>query len=231
MNDISLQEAAERLSSYLGDYVRFALDERLGSGRVPVIARRSDLPALMLRDNVEHLLAKASRVYTAPANNTILAHFKVCSEREADALFGPKSNWRGLDWDWRVECTEARVDWPKLMETLRQASAHPANEAELVKSGVWSESWGTFAPALHVSVNAETETAGPRRRGINKTLHDTVTETLSAYGIPGETKKWGEFYRQVRSRAGIKSVTRGYGDKTIQRMVSRVQTEAHKQDK
>jgi hypothetical protein len=225
MNDISLQEAAERLSSYLGDYVRFALDARLGSGRVPVIARRSDLPAMMLRDNVEHLLAKASSVYTAPANNTILAHFKICSEQEAGAVFGPKSNWRGAEWDWRVECTDARVDWPKLMEALRQASAHPANEAELVKNGVWSESWGTFAPSLHLSVNAETETARPRRRGINETLHDAVKETLSTCGIPGETVTWKRFCQKVCERAGIKPGTRGYGNKTIQRMVDRCQTD------
>jgi hypothetical protein len=142
---ISLEEAAERLQ-YFGEFARFALDDRLGTGRVPAFAYRSDVSAMM-HDHIEHLLAKAHSVYAFSAANRILAYYRVSSEQEADALFGPRSNWRSIEWNARgleIEFTAVVVDWPKLYESLRESGKwQPADEtkAALRKVGQWSDSW------------------------------------------------------------------------------------------
>src|SRR6266581_5291120 len=65
---VPLDEAAERLSRYRGDFTRFVLNDVLARGRVPVHAMRRDVVA-MLPDRVEGLLAQASEINVIPDNN------------------------------------------------------------------------------------------------------------------------------------------------------------------
>jgi hypothetical protein len=188
---ISLQRAAERLE-YFGEFARFALDDRLGTGRVPAFAYRSDLSAMM-HDHIEHLLAKAHNVYVFSADNRILAYYLVSSEQEVDALFGPRSNWRSIEWNARgleIEFTDVVVDWPKLYESLRESGKwHPADEtkAALRQVGQWSDSWeppggsGPADEAPHVTEpRGDTLIPAPRPK-IHKAI-TTVYDTAKAVG-------------------------------------------------
>ena len=160
---VPLQQAAECLSHYLGDFTRFALSDILSRRRVPVLARRSDVLA-MLPDRVEDLLGKASKVVVISHDNAIRAHYRFSGEQEADQLFGPLSNWRSFTApDLRglaLILIEFCVCWTTLLRELRRVGWGPADEAALRKLKLWPGSWEPISSGSANEARANAEPAG-----------------------------------------------------------------------
>ena len=141
---VPLHEAAERLSRYLGDFTLFALNDILARGRVPVLAVRRDVVA-MLPDQVEGLLANASSINVVSHNNVILAEYRFASEQDAHQVLGPRScfTWGapvsgGLIVN--LEFDQVQLCWATLIGELRRVRRVPADEATLRKLGLWLDS-------------------------------------------------------------------------------------------
>jgi hypothetical protein len=126
---LPLNEAAELLSQYRGDFTPFELNDVLARGRVPVLAMRRDVVA-MRPDRVEGLLAKASEINVVSHSNAILAHYRFASEQDALQVLGPRSQFTwgnpisgglivNLDFD------KVRVCWATLMRELRSVGWGP----------------------------------------------------------------------------------------------------------
>ena len=160
---VPLQQAAECLSHYLGDSTRFALSDILSRRRVPVLARRSDVLA-MLPDRVEDLLGKASKVVVISHDNAIRAHYRFSGEQEADQLFGPLSNWRSFTApDSRglaLIFDRVLVCWTTLLRELRRVGWGPADEAALRKLKLWPGSWEPISSGSANEARASAEPAG-----------------------------------------------------------------------
>jgi hypothetical protein len=144
---LSLHEAAERLSRYLGDFTRFALNDVLARGLVPVLAMRRDAVA-MLPDRVEGLLAKASGINVVSHNNTILAHYRFASEQDFHQVLGPRSHFtfadpgpRGRPLIVNLDFDQVRICWAILIGELRRVGGVSADETTLRKLGLWPDSW------------------------------------------------------------------------------------------
>jgi hypothetical protein len=174
-----LGEAADRLSCYLGDFTRFALNDISGRKNVPVLAIRSDL-LTMLPDRVEELLHRARKISVVSHNNEILADYEFHSEQEADQLFGPRSNWRHFAdpnaGRIALKFERVQVCWTALMRELRQIGWGPADEAGLRKLGLWRESWSADE-ARHV--NDRTSTRGSPEVGLRLASERQATSEVA----------------------------------------------------
>ena len=171
---VSLHEAAERLSRYFGDFTRLALNDVLARGRVPVLAMRRDVVA-MLRDQVQGLLAQASEINVVPDNNAILAHYRFASEQDAHQVLGPRSHFTwgdpvsgglivNLDFD------QVRLCWVTLLDELRRVDWGPTHEAALRKLDLSPASWEPVEAPQDAEPRGDTLKAAP-----DPEIHKAIT--------------------------------------------------------
>jgi hypothetical protein len=89
---------------------------------------------------------------------------------------------------------------------------------------------GTASSAPQPPAAVEHKSAG-RERVINALLFDAVANALKKVGTPGTTVQWKPFCDHVRRECKATPATRGYGDRSIQRLVKMVQAGYDKRDK
>ena len=171
---VSLHEAAERLSRYFGDFTRLALNDVLARGRVPVLAMRRDVVA-MLPDRVEGLLAQASEINVIPDNNAILAHYRFASEQDAHQVLGRRSHFTwgdpvsgglivNLDFD------QVRLCWKTLLDELRRVDWGPTHEAALRKLELSPDCWEPVEAPQEAEPPSDTLKAAP-----DPEIHKAIT--------------------------------------------------------
>jgi hypothetical protein len=68
-------------------------------------------------------------------------------------------------------------------------------------------------------------------RATNALLVDAVTGALRTVGTPGKTVQWQRFCDHVRRECKATAQTRGYGDRSIQRLVKRIEAGRDNPDK
>jgi hypothetical protein len=75
--------------------------------------------------------------------------------------------------------------------------------------------------------------ATPTRRepSVNSQLRAAVQTALRTLGIPGRTVQWKPFCDRIRAECKATAQTRGYGDKSIQRLVKTISAATDKPDK
>jgi hypothetical protein len=65
----------------------------------------------------------------------------------------------------------------------------------------------------------------------NAVLRAAIKGALKTLGTPGKNVQWKPFCDHVRAECQVTVHTRGYGDKSIQRLVKTIETGQDKMDK
>ncbi len=87
------------------------------------------------------------------------------------------------------------------------------------------------APSASRPVVAENANSMETERAKNALLFDAVTGALRTVGTPGKTVQWQRFCDYVRRECKATERTRGYGDRSIQRVVKKIEAGHDKPDK
>lgn len=91
----------------------------------------------------------------------------------------------------------------------------------------WFPKMPVVAPS---SQGAETEPID-QRPAVKRALLAAIRSTLKTVGVPGKTAQWKTFCAHVRMECAVTANTRGYGDKSIQRLVTAIKAAPDKEDK